>query len=409
MKETKQDAEEQAALLALLRFKPKGKGVNGQLFDDYVVRATDLQKLTAGQRTKVIAFLQKLEKDLVIELAQADLPGYQMTAYRETRLRTLLDSTKATIRRAYADISKVSGADMRTLVQAESQYVQKSINDLVGVDLASTSLSPAQLNAIADDTMIMGAPSSEWWSRQSDAVAQKFADVIRLGVAKGDTNSEIRRSALMQVDSLAATNADALVRTSVQTISSQARVDSMQANDDVVSAIQQHSTLDSRTTLICIAYSGQRYTNDDEHRSLDNLPFVNDGGSKNGIPRHWGCRSYFIPIVKSWADLSRSGLKTGGRPAVDIDAYFRSRLARRGFTEKQIAATVRNAQASMDGSVPDSLNYEQWLRTKPEAFQIQQLGPTRYKLWKQGKLPFTHLVDRSGEPMSVEDLLKKTA
>jgi len=59
----------------------------------------------------------------------------------------------------------------------------------------------------------------------------------------------------------------------------------------------------------------------------------------------------------------------------------------------------------MDGAVPDVLDYESWLKTKPEAFQLEVLGPAKHALWTRGELSFNDLVDQSGNPRTVADLV----
>jgi hypothetical protein len=58
----------------------------------------------------------------------------------------------------------------------------------------------------------------------------------------------------------------------------------------------------------------------------------------------------------------------------------------------------------MDGAVPRSLTYEDWLKTKPVEFQQAVLGPARHQLWQDGKMDLAQMVDGSGDPLSVEEL-----
>jgi hypothetical protein len=64
-------------------------------------------------------------------------------------------------------------------------------------------------------------------------------------------------------------------------------------------------------------------------------------------------------------------------------------------------------QASMDGAVAGDLTYEGWLLDKPVAFQKQILGPSKWKLWKDGKINFRDLVDESARPLTIEQLEAK--
>ena len=106
-------------------------------------------------------------------------------------------------------------------------------------------------------------------------------------------------------------------------------------------------------------------------------------------PWHWNCRTTLTPIMFSWKELS-------------------SRKKRKG--SKKIKEIPGSTQASMDGQVADSLTYEGWLKKQNKQRQMEALGPTRYKLWKQGKLKsFTQLIDQTGRPLTVEQLKRKRA
>jgi SPP1 gp7 family putative phage head morphogenesis protein len=284
-----------------------------------------------------------------------------------------------------------------------------AINQIAGVELMSTAVTAEKLRVLATDIMIQGAPSREWWSRIASDSQTKFLDTIRQGMLKGDETQKITKALRENVFPVTQRNANALVRTSIQTVNASVRLATFQANDDVVKLIQQRSTLDRRTTQICMAYSGKVWTNDDKHDPVGHdLPFVNEpDGSPDGIPRHWNCRSIFLPIVRSWEELGAAGIKTGGRPSGKPDQYFRTRLAAKGLTDEQIEDVITNAQASMDGAVPKDWDYETWLKTKSVDFQKDVLGEGKWNLWQKGKITFSDLVDQTGNPLTLEQLLEK--
>jgi hypothetical protein len=103
-------------------------------------------------------------------------------------------------------------------------------------------------------------------------------------------------------------------------------------------------------------------------------------------PYHFNCRSILIPITKSWEQL----IKEAGGEVPE------------GLTE-----IGDGTQASMDGQVAGDLTYEQWLKTKPEDFQLEVLGKSKYALWKSGKLSLPQMVDMSGKPLTVAQLREK--
>ena len=119
--------------------------------------------------------------------------------------------------------------------------------------------------------------------------------------------------------------------------------------------------------------------------TLDGLSWDNNkkpiGHNKEfpGTTAHFGCRSTQVPILKAYDDMPKSVRKkipVGGR-------------------------------ASINGVVPVTTNYEKFLRGESVAFQKEQLGATKYRLWKQKKITFTDLIDQKNNPVPVKELLQK--
>jgi hypothetical protein len=106
-------------------------------------------------------------------------------------------------------------------------------------------------------------------------------------------------------------------------------------------------------------------------------------------PWHFNCRSTLVPIVKSWADLSSGS------------AVSKSKL------QKLEDALPESTQSSMDGQVAGELTYEQWLKSKPEEFQIEVLGRGKHSLWLQGKITLAQLVDQNGDSLTLAELKSK--
>ncbi len=171
--------------------------------------------------------------------------------------------------------------------------------------------------------------------------------------------------------------AETLVRTSYGAVAQESRWESMQDMDDVLQGAQWTSTLDTRTTPICMARDGLLYDLTTREPIGHDLPIL--GGAGNA---HWGCRSTWSPMTKGWDELL-------GIDGIDKDM-------------------PESRRRSMDGTVPDSMNYEQWLKGQPEKVQIEALGRKRHKLWKEGKIKsFRELTTQDGRPLTVKQLDKK--
>jgi SPP1 gp7 family putative phage head morphogenesis protein len=324
----------------------------------------------------------------------SDLAQRQLTSYQEGRLQALLTNIRGTMFTGVRNIRKDLHSSWLDLVDIESKFTLNAINKPIGIELASTALSPAQMRSVIGDAMVQGSPQAEWWDRQAQTMVNRLSDQIRLGMISGQTTPEIV-SRIAGAFELTRPNIEAIVSTSLASVSTEARLATYLANDDVISAVQQRSVLDTRTTPICQAYSGLVWSLPDFKPVGHDLPW------NGGPPRHWRCRSTTIPVVKAFQDLGK--LKTGGRSS-EADAYFQKRLEDQGLSESEVKSSIRHAQASMDGQVADDLKYEDWLKGKSEAVQKDVLGPTKFNLWNQGKLSFTDLVNEDGRPYTVQEL-----
>jgi len=241
---------------------------------------------------------------------------------------------------------------------------------------------PAVLDALVAQTLIEGATLSTWWRRQSTQFLNSFMDVVQETVNNGESITQAITRIVggtvegVQVPGIMRTTrgkAGALVSTAINSIQTEALLTTVQDNLDVIGSITQVSTLDNRTSDICIAYSGQTWDAETlEPINGSTLPF--DGGT----PRHFNCRSRIIPVTKSFEEL--------------------------GIDLPEVATGTR---ASMDGQVPQDITFSEWLKGKSDTFVNKLLGPVRASLWRRGKITLTQLVDMRGNPMTIDQLEAK--
>jgi SPP1 gp7 family putative phage head morphogenesis protein len=354
--------------------------VNDKILDEITGHSVDLLRVDAGLRKEVLRELWKLEKSLIKELEAVSLDEITRTSTQRRRLGALLKQTKGTIRTAYENIDKAEDNNLAKLAGIAERQAVSSINTAIKASTLSTGISKEMLESIAKNALIEGAPSSEWWSRQAGDMEIKFKDTIRQGMLRGETTAQIVRNirgtrANKYKDGFMhgkRRGAEALVRTSVQVIANEARLQTYKNNDDIVKGIEWVSTLDNRTSSICRTLDGKEW--DNERKPVGHsIQFV-------GATAHWNCRSTQVPVLKSWEELGAKG------------------------KFKEIPKSTR---ASMDGQVSAKKNYEEWLKEKPTAFQKDVLGKGKWDLWQKGKLGFTDMVDQTGNEISLEVLRRK--
>lgn len=141
----------------------------------------------------------------------------------------------------------------------------------------------------------------------------------------------------------------------------------MGPNSDLIEGVQQISTFDSRTTVVCWARANKIW-------DLQGNPINHDIPYNGGPPLHYNCRSAEISIL-------------------------RRKLPK--HLEDKIPASKR---ATMYGLIDADVDPQEWLRKQPWAEET--LGKTRYKLWMDGTIKdLSQLLDQSGNPLNIEKVV----
>lgn len=345
--------------------------IEQQIADDLLTHTLDLFRLDASLRRVALDLLQQLQNELRTKLSLGNL-----TAFDKTATQRLLAETSAVIDNYYRQIKQKSDEALNALPEIEAQAVRDA---LVGVGYATALAPPIHFATAMTDVMIQGAPSAEWWSRQSADTQFRFSNAVRRGIVQGRTNQQIIGDVLGRgpgqgILEVSRRNAAALVQTSVQTVANVARLESFAQNADVVKGVEQISTLDGHTTDICIAYSGGQWDLKGKPVNGTKLPF------NGGPPRHWNCRSLLVPKTKSFKEL--------------------------GIDVPEKLSTTRS---SVDGQIPAKTTFDDFLKRKGEAFQNEILGPGRAQLWRDKKITLQQLLDLHGNPLSLAELQAKYA
>tara|TARA_R110000744_G_C19363120_1_gene561599 strand:- start:2 stop:1078 length:1077 start_codon:yes stop_codon:yes gene_type:complete len=355
---------------------------NEKILDKIVAFAVDIQRYEASIQNDVFKQLKSLESKVLKELRESEVSDTLNKQRQQKKLKALLIKTKATITQAYKDLSKDQITILKEVAELSELQVVSSINASLGATIIAPKLSQTMINTIASDTLIEGAPTKEWWSRKGAQFQSKFEDTVRMGMMQGIPTSEIVRTlrgtkANRYKDGAMQSTfngANALVRSSIQTVANTANTETFQQNKDVIESIQWSATFDNRTSVICMSLDGLRW-------DMDYKPI---GHSKvyPGSTAHWNCRSRQIPVTKSWEELG---------------------------SKKKFRTIPKGTRASMDGQVAPNKNYEQWLRGKSKAFQIEVLGVQKRKLWIEGKMGFSDLINQTGNPLTLAEIKAKVS
>jgi SPP1 gp7 family putative phage head morphogenesis protein len=346
--------------------------VNQAVFDATIRHSVFLEKLKAGEVKKFAPFLKEIDRAVREQLTKSDL-----TEYNAKRLTKLLDEVDSLLLGVFDRYADQLGLDLIDLANYEAQFEATALGRAAPAGVAFDAVIPT---AAAIRTAVLSNPLSvrgtgggkllksfikDWSTAERDRVN----GAIRQGFFEGQTNFQVIRKirgtkAAGYSDGILATtsrNASTVVHTAVQHVASQARMETIKENTDVVSEIEMVATLDSKTSQQC--------------RSMDRRRFPIESGPRP--PFHPNCRTTFVPVTKWTKFLSKDATRASVGPngGVQVDA---------------------------------DLSYYDWLKLQPSAFQDQALGPTRAKLFRDGGLTlerFSELqLDRNFQPLTLEKM-----
>ena len=315
-------------------------------FDATIALQLDILRASEGVSRDVINILRELEKELIGKIASDNL-----TEWGRARVNKQLKEARELIERYYDQIAVKSIADTDDIARLAASVTASSISSAAVLPTA------AVLDRIATEAVIQGAAQGAWWQKQAADVQFKFAAAVRQGIAAAETNQQIVQR-VREVMDVSKRNAAALVQTSTATIASEAQMQVILANDDLVLRIRAYETLDSKTCIECGIADGKEYTKDFKPIG-HNIPY-------KPTPRHFNCRGGYLPVV--------------------------------------IDSEPGGTRASTDGQVSAALTFEGWLERQPIERQNDILGKGRAELYRKGTITLQDLVSGRGRPLTIEQL-----
>ena len=197
-----------------------------------------------------------------------------------------------------------------------------------------------------------------------------LVNVVRDAIARGDTirstSDYIRRSTGKLEDPTVRRNSNALARTAVIQVSNQVRAKAFEEEDEVAGVLYV-STLDHRTSDICMSLDGQYWADKSQAR----VP-----------PLHVSCRSSLAPVLKGEnIDDVKDQLT---RPAVEVKSV--GQLEEQGLRTSggRIRKPSKTGRSPLKGVVKNQyVTYEQWIKTQPVAYQQSILGRKAYSVLRE--------------------------
>lgn len=261
---------------------------------------------------------------------------------------------------------------LQTFAIYERDWIIASSNTAAGTNIFRAIPPESVILAIGKNPVIEGALLKQWVSGLNDKMKFDFERSINLSMLQGESIQEASKR-LTNVMGVSMNQAETLVRTAIADVSNRVREEVYNDNEDIIKGRRHVSTLDGRTSDICIARDGAEW--DNNGKGLNQLGKAN---TFRRPPLHPRCRSYLEPILKSWDEIDKS---------LDwID---------------EIPETTR---ASMDGQMPSSVTFTDWLKNKDKKFVEDLLGKGRAELYLSGRISVGDLVTRGGRQRTLAEL-----
>jgi SPP1 gp7 family putative phage head morphogenesis protein len=296
------------------------------------------------------------------------------------RIRERLEGTRFYSVKPDPQMSEMIALMAADLAQRVENNNIKTLNDLAAVELAwvvgvyreetafavdFTTPSLRTIEVAARGVPFSGLTLKQWHETLAQATQRSLTQAAQRAVVNGATIPNLMREirgtrAFAFKDGILETTrrqAETIARTAIQHITNQARYEFFQENADLLKGLQFVATLDGRTTIQCAALDGKVFP-------------LNKGPRP---PLHANCRSKMVGVLKSAKEL---GIK-------DLP---------------------EDTRVSMDGQVPASKTYGQWLRAQSNTVQDSVLGPARAKLFRDGGLQIEQFVGKDYTPMTLQEL-----
>jgi SPP1 gp7 family putative phage head morphogenesis protein len=339
-----------------------------QLLDYSVMHQINLSRFAGKQVRDVITLLNTADTELLDKISKRGERGPFTTA----RLKPLLTEIQQINADTYATAHNQMKKAMFDFAESEAETTAALLTKQTFTHFNIVQPNAEQLLAIVDRTPVTVGPDKsllleEVFLSLAAGKEEAIRGTIRLGMVQGKTVDQMVRRlrgsrAARFTDGVlevSRRHAESMARTVVNHTSNRAVQMTYAANQDVVKGWEFLATLDARTTITCASLNGREF------------PI----GQGLIPPQHVRCRSFALPVLKTWRELG-----------IDLD---------------ELPPSVR---ASKDGPVSTQLSFSNWLKGQPHSVQKDILGATRAKLFREGGLTVDQFTDNAGVVYDLKEL-----
>lgn len=357
---------------------------NEDILNQFFKHATKLHNFNNRESRKIKELLEKLRQRILEQLANKNI-----TLFQKRKMKALLEQIDAMYDETYTLINNEIDNRTQRLFKVEGNNTAAIMNKAIGVPIISVAWNDAFIKATIDDSDIFGLTNKEWFAKVKNKsqkriedlfTSKELVDEIQLGLLEGRTLQNIVKNniAFVKDKQLTDSEIEAVTRTIINNVSNTARNQVYKENDDVIEGLEWLSTLDKRTSKICIARDGKKYT-------VDGKPIGHSITYDGGPPAHFRCRSTMLPVMRPFSEI-------------DEEDVFKKRDVELTNSKR------KRMRAALDGQVPGNTDYEKWLKSRSKVEAIEVLGEKVYGLWSSGAITLSQLINNKGEELTFSQL-----
>lgn len=365
-----------------------------RLSDKLTIRDIELLRLAAHDESRIEAEVAALTDELIRRLIRSDPTAVGPLAGQD-RLDEVITASAVVIRDVYRALYTELRKQLIEVMAGEHAIMRRAVAESLGVSNRTASLlvgPGAERSALRDiiNNRVISANANDaerlrgFFEREAASHYRRYAGALRQAFSQDESLTQMQ-ARLRQVTDIVAREASAVVRTGYNHAVSQLRIEMMQRNSVLFRGVIWISRLDSRTTVLCASRSNGAWDLN-TGRPLPESPVQTR--FPGPPPAHFACRSQLHPLTRSATDIGMRG-SDEVRDAVN------------SLTDEQ--------RQLLSPDPPADETYSQWLRRQSVEVQSRVLGSARRKLWLEGKIQLTDLVNQKGRPLTLEQLQRRMA
>lgn len=332
--------------------------VNEEYLNNMIKHKIQIDRLSSGMANRVFDNIKdRIKKSIDIPDNISDLSETQVMILKGNIERKIKDIIVI----EYDNLEK----ELKEYAIYEKQYV-KNMTERVVPTAITIKASEMSNDKIVDKMRVKSRSliTKDAFEKISDKSALDYGNTILNGYREGMSREEIARRIFNTENNTGRVrdttelkklrnNLRTLSRTCCNSINSEVNKDFFESNNDIIEGYLFVSTLDSRTSTICGSLDGTRF----------------EKGAEPNLPLHYNCRSVLLPIIKGSDDLNVGTRK------------------------------------SMDGKVPKTQNYEEWLRNQDRETIEDILGKRKADLFLKNEVPIERFVNLdTGKDYTVKEM-----